>query len=188
MCFIIVLPSHKKFYPLNPRMADIEIGDIALSLSNSCRYTGYTRPHFSVAQHSWLVSHGVAKRYALWGLLHDASEAYVSDISTPVKYLPEMAPYRRIECHIMRVVAKKFGLEWPEPAVVKVVDRLLLRTEAEDFGLLTPEWECYNEKRLDIKIVPWSHEEAEEKFLERFIELSAERGAERCETLLETVA
>jgi hypothetical protein len=184
MCFIITF-SKKKFYPLNPRVKDVDIADIAHSLSNTCRYAGHPEPFFGVAQHSVLVSYGVARRYALWGLLHDASEAYVSDVSTPVKHLPEMAPYRRIERNIMRVIAMAFDLEWPEPAAVKIVDRLLLRTEAEDLGLLTPEWECYNEPRLDIKISPWAtHEEGEEAFLKRFLELVSARGKEKCEALL----
>jgi hypothetical protein len=167
----------------NPSADDIELADIAHHLSNLCRYTG-AGSFYSVAQHSVLVSFGVRPRNALWGLLHDASEAYVNDISAPLKALPEFAGYRRIEKKIMVAVANKFGLPWPEPAEVKVVDRLMLRTEARDLGLISPDWECYSMKPLDMIIEPMTPKEAEVAFLDRFCDLTIGEGKFQGENIL----
>ncbi len=84
--------------PLNVKPADITIEDIAHGLSMTCRFAGQCRLYYSVAQHSVLVSTLVPESMALWGLLHDASEAYLGDIYGPLKqYLPN---YLAIENHL----------------------------------------------------------------------------------------
>ena len=70
----------ERFWPLDPRIEDIHIRDISMALGKLCRYGGHTIFFYSVAEHSVLVSEYVPEEYALWGLLHDASEAYLSDI------------------------------------------------------------------------------------------------------------
>lgn len=65
---------------LAPDPCEIEIDDIAHSLAQQCRFLGHTDGFYSVAQHSVLVSGFVPDRDALWGLLHDAAEAYVCDL------------------------------------------------------------------------------------------------------------
>ncbi|MFM2054827.1 MAG: putative protein yfdR, partial [Pseudomonadota bacterium] len=80
--------SGKRVYPLDPDPADFDLGDIAISLSNLCRFAGHTRIFHSVASHALLVSQLVAPLHpglALAALHHDDAEAFISDIPRPVK-------------------------------------------------------------------------------------------------------
>lgn len=128
--------SHGRWvYPLDPRPEEIFIEDIAASLSKLCRYIGHSRAFYSVAQHSYLVSHLVPREHAMWGLLHDASEAYTGDISKPVKNAFEsVAPgvFADLEEKIERAIATKFDLQWPMPSEVKTADIIALATEKRD--------------------------------------------------------
>ena len=125
--------SGKKFHLLDPQPEEIDIYDIAHALSNQCRYTGHTRVFYSVAEHSYYVSRLVPSRYALEGLLHDASEAYLSDLSRPVKYLtPIGKPYLEVEERIMSTIAAKFGFDLPLPREVKDADNAMLLAEKRE--------------------------------------------------------
>lgn len=119
----------KKFNFLDPKEDDINIVDIAHSLSMQCRFTGHTVDFYSVAEHSTICSLLVSKEKALEALLHDASEAYLSDIAGPLK--PHIKGYKEIEDKLMGVIAKKFGFEWPLSYEVKQADLLQLKTEAQ---------------------------------------------------------
>ena len=152
--------SGRRVCPFNPAVEDLAIEDIAHALSLICRYGGHVRRFYSVAQHSVLVSRLVAPEHAAWGLLHDASEAYLADVVTPVKRF--MANYQETETGLMRAVAARFGLGWPQPHEVTWIDRGMLRVERRD--LMGP-------ARLDMRIEPWDPARAEEEFLERFGEL-----------------
>lgn len=164
----IQLYSGKRFWPLDPRAEDIEIEDIAHALSNICRFTGHVREFYSVAQHSVFVSFRVPEADALWGLLHDASEAYVCDIARPVKRQPELAAYRAAEKRIMDAVCERFGLSKIEPPGVKVADQRALYTEARDLlPVISPEWHWYAEP-YDIRVGGLSPRIAKSLFLSRF--------------------
>ena len=89
--------SGKQFYLDGTDTDSIVIEDIAHALANLCRYNGHTNRFYSVAEHSVLVSYAVPKEYALWGLMHDASEAYLSDIPRPFKAM--IANYKTMEEH-----------------------------------------------------------------------------------------
>src|SRR4051812_6540197 len=80
--------SGKAFFPLDPRPADVDIQDIAHALAFQCRFGGHVKEFYSVAEHSVRVSLICAHEDAKWGLLHDATEAYLSDIVRPVKRDP----------------------------------------------------------------------------------------------------
>jgi hypothetical protein len=116
---------------LNPQAKDVSIIDIAHALSQLCRFTGHTEEFYSVAQHSWLVSHYVPEEFALDGLLHDASEAYMTDLNRPLKHSPEMSRYRTTEKALSKVIQERFGLG-PEPKEVKDVDYRMCATEMRD--------------------------------------------------------
>src|SRR5690242_720613 len=106
----------RAFSPLDPNPDDIVIEDIAHALSLNCRFTGHVRWHYSVAQHSVLCSEIVPSEYALTALLHDASEAYLSDIARPIKQQPDFGDtYLRYEGALERAIAERFSLDYPFP-------------------------------------------------------------------------
>jgi 5'-deoxynucleotidase YfbR-like HD superfamily hydrolase len=128
----------KKFHLLDPHPDDICIEDIAHALSLSVRFCGHVRQFYSVAEHSVHVSQICGPNDAMWGLLHDASEAYIADLSRPLKHCtPIGPPYLEIEAKIMAVIAEKFGLCSKMPPTVKHADMVMLFAEKEKlmFGL-----------------------------------------------------
>lgn len=170
----IELRSGRSFRPLEPVIADICIDDIAHSLSHQCRFSGHTREHYSVAEHCVRVSEllerwGADRSVQMWGLLHDASEAYLVDIPMPLKVHEDFAPYRAAEARLMRAVCFRFGLNPVEPAAVKVADMTLLATEARDLMPHRPEhWAKLECRPLPERIVPWGAETAKRNFLARY--------------------
>jgi uncharacterized protein len=162
-------------YPLDPRPDEICIEDIAHALSNLCRFTGHCREFYSVADHSVMVSYACDPKDALWGLLHDAPEAYLADMSRPIKRFSEFgALYQGIENCLMEVIGDKFGLRpgYPAPASVKYADAVLLATEKRDLmqGCYKP-WENPAEP-LKTVIRPLYPYDAKQVFLKRFRELT----------------
>lgn len=160
----------KTFFPLNPKSDDIDIVDIAHSLSNMCRFVGHCTEFYSVAQHSVLVSYQVPVEHALWGLLHDASEAYISDVATPIKRMPEMKAYCEAEDKLMLAVCKAFGLDFVEPDSVAIADKRMLATEQRCLGSSphnTTAFEPY-----DFKIMPLLPSDAKRLYLARYKELT----------------
>src|SRR6185436_20560217 len=83
---------------LNPDPRSINIGDIAHGLSHMCRFSGQTMIFYSVADHSLLAALYALRRSPqdqLLALLHDATEAYICDMPSPVKY--HCRKYKQIE-------------------------------------------------------------------------------------------
>src|SRR4030065_538914 len=120
----------KKFYILDPQPEDISIIDIAHALSMMCRFNGHSKYFYSVAEHSILVSDFSSPENQLWGLLHDASEAYLADIPSPIK--PLLVNYKDLEKKVMAVICDKFNLPLNQPDEVSVVDVMILRVEAHE--------------------------------------------------------
>jgi 5'-deoxynucleotidase YfbR-like HD superfamily hydrolase len=126
--------------------------------------------HNSVAEHSVRVSLACDPDDALWGLLHDASEAYLVDVPRPIK--PHLTQYRSIETGVMRAICTRFGLSEAMPESVKRADNVLLATEARDLMAASPaDWELEEQALLE-SIVPWTHEHARTQFVARFLEIS----------------
>lgn len=175
----------KRLVILDPQPEQIDIEDIAHSLSMQCRYTGHVRKFYSVAEHSYWVSE-LAERskpydahFALWGLLHDATEAYLADIASPVKQ--HLSNYKEIENRLAEVIAERFRIPLTKDLedYVKFHDIQILRREAE---LLMPSkglgWKANEGNPHEIPNVPicgWYPEEAKEKFLKRFEQLMVKR-------------
>ncbi len=132
--------SGLKMYPLDPRPEEINLVDIAHALSNICRYTGHCGEFYSVAQHSVYVSVYASQENALWGLLHDASEAYLCDIARPIKRSVFLKGYRECEDVLMQCIAEKFGLPWPIPEEILLLDNRFMMAEVRDLGLLSKDW------------------------------------------------
>ncbi|MFW5847719.1 MAG: hypothetical protein ACOCVF_02255 [bacterium] len=102
---IIYLQSGLFLDILNPKPEQINIFDIAKGLANKGHFAGQTPKFFSIAEHSIMVARLSGN---LEGLLHDAAEAYLSDIVTPLKTaLPD---YKIIEMRLMDIIADKFKL------------------------------------------------------------------------------
>ena len=165
--------SGKKMFPLNPQPDQISILDIAHALACECRFTGHCREFYSVAQHSVLVSKQVPERDALWGLLHDASEAYLCDFARPLKRHSKLGDlYREAENRLMAVICEVFGLPPTMPESVKIADTRMLLTERDE---LMPKGEPWKANGLEpyegLEIVPWEWMEAEIKFLNRYLYL-----------------
>lgn len=164
---------HGRYFDITkPFEFDYNIEEIAHALSNACRFTGHANNFYSVAQHSVFVSRMCPPGLALAGLMHDASEAFLGDVATPLKRL--LPDYLRIEESVELAIAAKFGLPHPLPAEVREVDRRMLMTEKRT--LLTtdevdadhwPEGEPY-----DFDIRPLYPKEAKALFMERYYELA----------------
>src|SRR5699024_5216695 len=105
--------SGKEFNPLQPNKADILTVDIAHALSMICRANGHCRNFYSVAQHSINCAKEAEKRnyspkVQLGALLHDASEAYISDIIRPVK--AQLENYQEIEANLQTTIYDAYGI------------------------------------------------------------------------------
>jgi 5'-deoxynucleotidase YfbR-like HD superfamily hydrolase len=167
------------FEPLNPDSDRIFISDIAHALSQQCRFSGHTKEFYSVAEHcvrvSWLLQDWEEPRTVqLWGLMHDASEAYLVDVPMPLKRHPSFEAYRAAEEAVMWSICARFDLPVEEPSAVKLADQAMLATEARDLMPFVPEhWaEIKGMADPDIQITPWQPREAKRKFLNRFCDLT----------------
>ncbi len=155
----------RQFWPLDPRPEEIDIIDIAHSLSMMCRYGGHTSRFYSVAEHSVLVSIKAKPMNALWGLLHDASEAYAVDIPRPLKRY--LSGYAAIENSIMRAVCERFGLDPTPPAEIKEIDDRIIEDERRALmGVPAGNWGHRNP--LGVAIVGLPPSQAERLFIEQF--------------------
>jgi 5'-nucleotidase len=165
-----------KFDVLNPRKEQITIQDIGHALSQVCRFAGHTKHFYSVAQHSYLGSFLVPEENALWFLLHDASEAYIGDMSSPLKHLTKAGEaYRPIEKRIMQVVCETFGLPETQPPSVHAADIAMLHAEKEQL-MGSVVWDRKWGKLIkpaDVKIKEITPRKIEKLFLKRFQELQA---------------
>jgi len=150
-----------------PRPDDLDIRDIAHGLSLLCRFTGQVKSFYSVAQHSLLVAANVPPEHARTALLHDASEAYLGDLSSPLKRSAGLAGYRELEAQLEAVIAERFGLAFPLPADVKRADQMALATEARDLFAHRPDWHKDWGPALPAEVVPLPSAEAELLFLAR---------------------
>lgn len=120
-------------YLLDPKPEDMDIVVIGTALSRIQRFGAHGRGNYSVALHSanvaeTLYHRGESPDVQLWGLLHDAAEAFIGDIVSPLKrQLPEIY---EIEGRFQAAIAARFRLPLPIPPVVLEVDREMVEYEA----------------------------------------------------------
>jgi len=158
--------SGRQFWPLDPRPEEIFIEDIAHALSMACRYAGHCKRFYSVAEHSVLVSWHLPRELRLWGLLHDASEAYLVDVPRPLK--PSLPGYYDLEAAVMAQVCERFGLPVEMPPRVKEIDnRILVDESQQNMAPCVVPWNLPYQP-LGIRLKYWSPAEAEQEFLEMF--------------------
>jgi hypothetical protein len=177
----VILTASGKYFDFNdPQPETIDIEDIATALSRICRFTGHTEEFYSVAQHSVLVSQLVPREHALAGLLHDAAEAYLGDVSSPLKQM--LPDYKAIEHRVEAAVFAAFGIEFPLDPCIKQADLKMLVTERRD---LMP-YPSYSYHGIDKAAWYWtesieacpgyvfaeSSEDARNRFLDRYDDLT----------------
>jgi len=163
--------------PLHIKPEDVCIEDIAHALALCNRFAGHTRVPLSVAQHSVDVSRYCAGPFALQGLLHDASEAYLGDVTKWLKDTPEFAAYRKAEALVQQTIFQAFGCPTLLSETVINADRFMVRFEARQ---LMHRLDVPAHKRLEYPPMgpreasaiehwqPWGWKTAEEIFLDEF--------------------
>lgn len=115
------------FSPLEPLPENILPEDMAHALSMLCRANGHFNSFYSVGQHCLAceqeaAAEGLSREIRLACLLHDGSEAYLSDITRPVKpFLPE---YLEIEKRLQDTIYRRFGINPEDSELMREVSRI----------------------------------------------------------------
>ena len=160
----------KKFPLDNPDPALIDIEDIAHALSLLCRFNGHCTRFYSVAEHSVHVAREIDLKLAMVGLLHDAAEAYLGDVPSPLK--AQLSQFNAFERKMEQAIGERFGID-PELfkcAELKRADMQLLVDEKAVLMLAEPEeWPAGAPDAKDTgRIEGWGSVSARERFLEEF--------------------
>lgn len=172
----IRMRSGARFYHYDARPGDLSIQDIAAALAKQCRFSGHSRFHYSVAQHSIYVSRMLPKPLKLVGLMHDCIEAVLVDFPRPVKQAGILGQlYRALEEDLWATLAPSLGLPDEIPEHVHYADAVMCATELgqlmhgystawparpSEFGPIVP--------RRDLVIQEWTPRRAEREFLARY--------------------
>ena len=170
--------SGDRFHFLEPEKYIFKLEDIAHALSMTCRFAGHCKSFYSVAEHSWHVARmleGCSVNIQIAGLLHDASEAYITDVASPIKqHLPD---YIAMEDKILAAIFGQYNLEYPMHPAVKQADIAALSTEAH---YLIPSggngWDMWKTRRrpapnASYRPINMPPAQAKELFLDKFNEL-----------------
>ncbi len=148
----LLTASGIKFPLIDPKPEHVLLHDIAYALGNLCRFTGHTKRLYTVAEHCVLVAlilreQGHDSDTQLLGLLHDSAEAYVGDLSHPLKKAMQSvepgiysfdgtSAFRKVERGVVNAILTRFMLHTPEGdefgGVVKQADYIAGITEARD--------------------------------------------------------
>ena len=168
MMSYITTYTGKHFDPTSPDMSLVDIRDIAHALSLTCRGNGHVQTFFSVGQHCiWCAreaqSRGYDSRVVLACLLHDASEAYMSDVPRPLKHM--LSEYTAVEERLLQKIYEKYlgsDLTAEEAALVKSVDDDVLYFDLKELLHETLDREVPQMKVApDYKFVPFVQVEEE---------------------------
>ena len=175
--------SGRAFYPLDPRPKDVCIEDIAHALSMSCRFNGHTRELYSVAQHCvlgalWMEG---SREERLAFLLHDATEAYLPEVTRPVKsqlYVAYGGSFRDAEARLMDAILDGLGVSgYPAcstcEAKTHATDLRMLATERLQLMSAPPRPWKFTEgvEPFDRLIHPWQPWIAKQEYLRAYKEL-----------------
>jgi len=183
----IMIPtfSGKCLDPFNAK-DDLCIEDIAHHLANINRFNGATKRPLSVAQHSVFVARLVGdndNELGLQGLLHDASEAYLGDVTVFLKRTDGFKDYRDMEFILQTQIYEAFGCSIIEDDRIKEADKLMARYEA--FRMFGSDFHFCGYKKHYPPITeeekdrigcwsPWTWRNAKEIFLAEFKRFSSE--------------
>lgn len=116
---------------LDPDPNNITIEDIATGLSNHCRFNGQLKTWYSVAEHSIRVMELVPKHLKKQALLHDATEAFICDVPTPLKRMLG-EHYEAIEVRLAAAIGEALNVELVNlDETVHQADRIMVVTERD---------------------------------------------------------
>ncbi len=161
---------------LDPQPDQIELVDVARGLAFECRYGRQVTTFYSVAEHALLVCSLVPDELKLAALHHDSEEAYLGDLTKPLKWALDASLVKEIAENIKRAVADKFGIDYAlmNDKRIKAADVYALRREAatlkwshgtgEHWG-----WDEALQPLPGIGLTPY---EAERAFIQRHEELT----------------
>jgi len=168
--------AHGGFFDLDrPSRSRFTIEEVAHQLSMICRFGGACAFHYSVAQHSVLVASLLPPELQYEGLMHDAHEAFVGDMTNPAK--PMLPDYRKLERSVEQEMRRRFGLPSIKNPEVKRMDLVAMATERAQLMAPTPsdsphDWACIRDVApAPVKIMPCSPEVAARRFLVMYREL-----------------
>jgi len=169
----IRLRSGAWFDLLDPASSDFTIEDIAHGLAHTCRYAGQADGFYSVAEHSILVSK-VALGHEYAALLHDAAEAFIGDVTRPLKQL--LPEYKRLEKSIEEVIFARFDVGCVHPDVKKADLEVLAAEQAQLMPEGTDAWASEaGISAAPIRVERMAPAEAKLRFLERYRALRQSR-------------
>lgn len=164
-----------KMFPLySPGVWDIDIEDIANALSMICRFGGHTSSFYSVAEHCINVANEVDPKYAFDALMHDAAEAYIGDMVTPLKRGDEHI--QQVELRIEAAIARRYQIalyDNDRDYEVKRADWAMCIYEAQH---LLPRPDLLQYWTPNTNLAPnskptlwcWKPQEAKKQFLRKF--------------------
>ena len=175
----------RSFDPVSPEPENIDIDDIAHSLSLICRANGHFKTFFSVARHCINCAReararGLGTRIQLLCLLHDATEAYMGDMTRPLKlHLPY---YCECEERLHRQILQALGIPQEresESAVIKEIDNCMLYHE---FLIFNGDrlYETAPVIHIDIECSERGFDATKAEFLEMYRQFTAEEGYTTC--------
>jgi 5'-deoxynucleotidase YfbR-like HD superfamily hydrolase len=167
--FIITRHGHEIDF-LKPKASQIDIRDIAHALSRIPRFNGHTVRPLYVAQHLCTCHDHAPAEHKREALGHDFAEYAACDIPSPLKVL--IPQYAEIEQRLERVIARKFRLTYPWPAVVKEIDLRALLTEMRDCTTRT-DWREYPVQPFEERIESWDSARCHREFMKRYRRLFA---------------
>lgn len=134
---IRMYPSRSYVQPLDLKPEHVHIGDIIHHLSQINRYTGGTPKPYSVLHHSLIVAayfRGRPANIRLAALFHDAEEAYLNDIASPVKKDLRMQFFVDAAEHARATIFGVLGIDPAlESTVIKPIDDLVFHREVASF-------------------------------------------------------
>ena len=165
----------KQVYFRDFRPEDVSIEDIAHHTSKIDRFTGAGDFLYSVALHALIGSFQVPEEYKLTFLMHDSAEAYIGDISRPLKNSVKDDMIRKIENPILQTIFTVYSIPWPIPQIIKEYDLALCFAEAEVLGLDTSVWGNYSNPEIEIDtrlMYEMDWRVVKNMFLDRFKELT----------------
>lgn len=156
-----------------PWMSEFTVEDVAKGLSQICRFTGQCERFYSVAEHSVHCSYIVPKHLELTALCHDAAEAFLGDVSQPLKAL--LPDYKALESLAEAYVLPKLGARYPLPADIKRADVEMLALEKMHVLRSLRIWPSLaGVNQAAARIEHWDPETAAKKWLERYAELGGD--------------